>query len=257
MGSVQANPNIDSIVGMAGGIATGHRPPSVVLVDDDRLYAEALAAELAVRKITTRHFASAGAFLNALDDVMPTTDVVLLDWQLESSCGLGLLVTLQRRGIRLPVIFLTNFAAVDHEMQALDKGATDFVDKCRGVETLVRRLQLAVAADPLRHGETNSRRGDDKRLTLCRRLSRVTWRGVEIHLTRGEFNMLELLVLNAGDYVPYDDLYEAQQATRIASSAVSVNVRSAIKRVRNRFRSVDADFDEIESYVGFGYRWRI
>src|SRR5690242_7029122 len=134
MGFVQSNLNLDSIVTMAAGVGSEHRPRTVVLVDDDRLYSEALAAELAVRKVTVHHFAGAGAFLAALDDVMPTTDVILLDWELESSCGLGLLVTLRRRGIRLPVIFLTNFAAVDHEMQALDKGATDFVDKCRGVE---------------------------------------------------------------------------------------------------------------------------
>jgi two-component system response regulator ChvI len=34
------------------------------------------------------------------------------------------------------------------------------------------------------------------------------------------------------------------------------NVRSAIKRLRNKFRGFDPAFDEIENYSAFGYRWR-
>ena len=34
------------------------------------------------------------------------------------------------------------------------------------------------------------------------------------------------------------------------------NVRSAIKRIRNRFRALDPTFDETENYQGFGYLWR-
>jgi two-component system, OmpR family, response regulator ChvI len=33
------------------------------------------------------------------------------------------------------------------------------------------------------------------------------------------------------------------------------NVRSALKRVRNKFRALDPDFSGIESYMAFGYRW--
>jgi two-component system response regulator ChvI len=202
------------------------------------------------------HFCTAGAFLAVLDDVITTADAILLDWQLEKSRGLGLLVTLRRRGIRLPVIFVTSFATVDHEKEAFDKGATDFVDKCRGVETLVRRLELAIAADALAHGPSSGSPECDERLTLCRRFSRVAWRGIDIELTRGEFDMLELLVVNAGAYVRYDSLYAVYHAARCTAPAVTVNVRSTIKRIRNHFRAVDPEFAEIESYAGFGYRWR-
>ena len=34
------------------------------------------------------------------------------------------------------------------------------------------------------------------------------------------------------------------------------NVRSFIKRIRKKFRELDAEFDQIENYPGFGYRWR-
>jgi len=239
---------------VGGGVgAAAHAPLTVVLVDDDHLYSRALAAELAERNIKLHHFDSASGFLTALDHVVAGADAVLLDWQLQKSSGLGLLVALRRRGIRLPVIFVTSFAEVDHEMQAFDTGAADFINKCRGVETLVRRLQLAVAVDPAR-GQQSSTCGDE-RLTLCRRLSRVSWQGSEIQLTRGEFNMLELLVVNAGHYVPYDSLHEVHHGARVASG-VNAGVRSGVKRIRNKFRAVDPAFAAIDSYLGFGYRWR-
>jgi hypothetical protein len=35
------------------------------------------------------------------------------------------------------------------------------------------------------------------------------------------------------------------------------NVRSAIKRIRNKFRDLDPTFDGIETFTNFGYRWKI
>jgi two-component system response regulator ChvI len=34
-------------------------------------------------------------------------------------------------------------------------------------------------------------------------------------------------------------------------------VRSAIKRIRNKFRSIDPSFDAIENHIGFGYCWKV
>jgi two-component system response regulator ChvI len=33
-------------------------------------------------------------------------------------------------------------------------------------------------------------------------------------------------------------------------------VRTFIKRIRQKFREIDPEFDQIENYPGFGYRWR-
>ena len=50
---------------------------------------------------------------------------------------------------------------------------------------------------------------------------------------------VHLLVSNAGSFVTYRS-----------------NVRSAIKRIRNKFCACAPAFDEIENYSGFGYGWR-
>ena len=63
-----------------------------------------------------------------------------------------------------------------------------------------------------------------------------------------------------GRYVTYRAIYDGLHYEGfIAGSGADGyrgNVRSAIKRIRNKFRSFDPTFDEIENYTGFGYRWK-
>jgi two-component system, OmpR family, response regulator ChvI len=69
-----------------------------------------------------------------------------------------------------------------------------------------------------------------------------------------------LLASNAGRYVTYRAIYDRLHYEGfIAGSGANgyrTNVRSAIKRFRNRFHVLDPTFDETENYQGFGYLWR-
>ena len=65
---------------------------------------------------------------------------------------------------------------------------------------------------------------------------------------------------NVGSFVTYRAVYDRLRYEGfIAGSGEDgfrANVRSAIKRIRNKFRACDPAFDEIENYTGFGYCWR-
>ncbi len=129
----------------------------------------------------------------------------------------------------------------------------------RGVETLLRRLARVVrvaSADEQAGGSTTTH----GRLVLHRHVSRVTWDGVDLDLTRGEYNIVELLVLNTGNYVTYRAIYDVLRSPGFVAGhgpeGYRANVRSAIKRARNKFGTVDPEFNRIESYMSFGYRWR-
>ena len=154
-------------------------------------------------------------------------------------------------------VFLTGRNLIDYEKQAFERGAMDFIEKSRGVETLVRRLKrvgTSPGSDQAGTGCTAQRR-----LTLHRRVSRALWDGVDLHLTVGEYNVVELLALNAGNYVSYRAIYDVLRNPGFVSGrgveGYRANVRSALKRVRNKFRALAPDFDAIESYMAFGYRW--
>ena len=122
-----------------------HDVPDVVLVDDDDLYREALSAELADQGFAVSCFADAPSFLEAVNNGI-AAEVALLDWVLPEMSGFELLGVLRERGITLPVVFLTGYSFVERELQALDRGAVDFVDKARGTEVLARRLRVIIEA---------------------------------------------------------------------------------------------------------------
>jgi len=95
-----------------------------------------LTAELAERGIGTRHFAGSKEFLLTLDRTIDA-HVIVLDWHMPKMSGIDLLAAIRRRGVKLPVVFLTGQNLIQHEKEAFERGAMDFIEKSRGVETLV------------------------------------------------------------------------------------------------------------------------
>jgi len=90
-------------------------------------------------------------------------------------------------------------------------------------------------------------------------MSRAYWNDSDMSLTKGKYKIVHLLVSNVGRYVTYRAIYDRLHYEGfIAGSGddgYRGNVRSAIKRIRNKFRDLDPDFAEIENYTACGYRW--
>src|ERR1051325_3934007 len=99
-----------------------------VMVDDDDQFREAVGGELGDLGFQVTDF---GDGASALDYFAQgnSADIVVLDWKLRGQSGMDILRQLRRRGVNLPVAFLTGFPAESIEAVALDGGALDFVDK--------------------------------------------------------------------------------------------------------------------------------
>ena len=231
----------------------------VLFVEDDEDYREALAEDLSDRGFSVQGFADGASFLESLDAAVDA-DVVLLDWVLPQISGIDLLPRIRRLGIRLPVVILTGRASTNYESLAFEKGAVDFIDKARGVDVLVKRLRRVVeAAGP------TAPQPDEKSivlgsLVLRPNISRAYWNDADVGLTVGEYDIVDLLVSNAGRYVTYRAMYDRMHYEGfIAGSGdhgYRSNIRSCIKRIRIKFHECDPGFDEIENYLRFGYRWK-
>jgi two-component system response regulator ChvI len=163
-------------------------------------------------------------------------------------------------GVNLPVVFLTGVPTTAYEYAALDRGAVDFVDKARGIPILAKRLRLIVQVSRGPAAPTNQESMQCGKLQLRADINRAYWDGSDVDLTVTEFKIIYLLVLRAGEYVTYRSIYDCvHHAGFVAGSGEEgfrTNVRSSIKRIRNKFRGFDARFSEIENYPAFGYRWR-
>lgn len=87
---------------------------------------------------------------------------------------------------------------------------------------------------------------------------RAYWNGHDLGLTVGEFTVLSLLVSD-GRWKTYREIYDRIQSPGFLAgngvNGVEANVRSSIKRLRNKFRAIDPEFAKITNYPRFGYRW--
>jgi two-component system, OmpR family, response regulator ChvI len=230
----------------------------VAFVEDDDDYREAVSNELGDHGFDVTSFGDGTALLAAFADGVEA-EIILLDWSLPNVSGIDLVPRLRRSGVTLPVVFLTGRSQPAYEKLALDRGALDFVDKARGVPILAHRLKLI--ADSVK--KPNEPDPTDNfhcgRLMLKPSVSRAFWDEADLSLTLTEFKIVHLLAANVGTYVTYRAVYDCMHyAGFIAGSGENgyrTNVRSCIKRIRNKFRAVDPDFTEIDNYQSFGYRW--
>jgi FixJ family two-component response regulator len=119
--------------------------PTVFVVDDDRQMRESLVALLGALEIPVEAFAAPGAFQRHYRATMP--GCLLLDVRMPRQNGLELYEQLLREGKRLPVIFMTAHADVSMAVAAMKTGAIEFLEKPFDRETLVDRVQKALALD--------------------------------------------------------------------------------------------------------------
>jgi len=232
----------------------------LLLVDDDDDFRESLGLNLLDESFAVTSFSNGADTLHFFDSG-GTADVLLLDWRMPGMDGLEVLRQLRRRGIELPVIFLTALSDDIYEEAALEGGAVDFIDKSRRLSILLKRLDLIVERRRLR-AEPAPAPPDTiviGSLTMRSDTSRAYWRGVELELTLTEFNILVLMVTRAGEDVAYREIYDLVHGKDFiagyGAEGYRANVRTFIKRIRKKFRDADPEFDLIDNYAGFGYRW--
>jgi two-component system response regulator ChvI len=245
-----------------GAPASSLRAIRIVLVDDDDSFRESLGLNLVDEGFDVLNFSRGEPALEYFRGG-GEADVILLDWRMPGMNGLEVLRHLRRAGTTTPVIFLTVLSDDIYEEAALEGGAIDFIDKSRRLSILLKRLQLITEGiRSLPEPEVKRSSGDGTalgRLELRFDISRASWSGTTLDLTLTEFKIVALLASRAGEDVGYREIYDLVHGKDFVAGygaeGYRANVRTFIKRIRKKFRDVDAEFDQIHNYAGFGYRW--
>ncbi|MFC4729894.1 response regulator transcription factor [Coralloluteibacterium thermophilus] len=126
----------------------------VFLVDDNDAFRDSTAWLLETAGFAVQAYASGGAFLDAYLAERHGGEPLCLvsDIRMPQMSGLQLQEELKRRGIALPIVFVTAHGDVPLAVEAMRKGASNFLEKPFGDEALVQAIRAAVAARPGRDG---------------------------------------------------------------------------------------------------------
>ncbi|MBI1391898.1 MAG: response regulator [Alphaproteobacteria bacterium] len=226
----------------------------IALVDDDEniLTSVAMAFEAEGHEVAT--YSDGASALEAINASPP--DLIVSDIKMPTMDGMELLRRL-RQGNDTPLIFLTSKDEEIDEVLGLTLGADDYVKKPFSQRLLLERVKAVLRrrqAGPAPTQEEQKqiiRRGS---LTLDPMRHACLWKDERVTLTVTEFLILEALAQRPGFVKTRDALMDAAYDDQIYVDDRTID--SHIKRIRKKFRVVDAEFDAIETLYGVGYKYK-
>lgn len=225
--------------------------PLVLIVEDEPVTRAALAG----------YFHAAGFLVaeaengrQARDAVLrQPPDLVLLDIELPDEDGFSIAKSI-RETSNVGIIIVTNRVGEDDRVFGLETGGDDYVTKPPNPrELLARARNLLRRTHPskMRRAEGTVRRFGGWTMDLARRRL-ITPDGQEIRVTRGEFELLALLVRSGGRVVTRDQLIDAVSGTDRTPSNRTVDV--LVSRLRNKMGDERGARPMILTEKGLGYR---
>ena len=229
---------------------------TIALVDDDKNILTSVSIALETEGFHVRAYSDGASALSALGAQPP--DLAVLDIKMPRMDGMELLRRLRQKS-DMPIIFLTSKDDEIDEMIGLKLGADDYIKKPFSQRLLVERIRAV-----LRRAEKVGVPGDSEepeakklqrgRLELDPQRHQCTWDGKDVTLTVTEFLILQSLAQRPGFVKSRDQLMDAAYDDQIYVDDRTID--SHIKRLRKKFRQVDAEFDAIETLYGVGYKFK-
>ena len=219
-----------------------------LVIDDDRAVRDALRRALILERYDVKVAEGGLEGLQSVEETRP--DVIVLDVMMPDVDGIEVCRRLRAQGDRTPILMLTARDAVSDRIDGLDAGADDYLVKPFDVGELaarVRALLRRAAEDPggerLTFGEIEldadrhgARRGDQV-----------------VELTRTEYQLLELLMLNPRRVLPHSLIYERVWGYDFGASSNALRVY--IGYLRRKLAELGAP-DLIQNVRGVGYALR-
>ena len=183
----------------------------VLLAEDDRAVRESLARAMTLEGYEVSAVNDGAAALQHLrdDSVDVPPDIILLDVSMPAVDGLTVCRVLRSEGVRIPILMLTARTEPSDRIAGLDAGADDYVLKPFDLGELFARLRALVrrlVVDADEHSEVKSLVLDDLVMDPAGR--RVRRGSRELELSKTEFDLLELLIRNAGIVLDHSTIYE-------------------------------------------------
>ena len=225
--------------------------PTVLVVEDEESFVEALVVGLKREGFRVRVARDGLEALEVFDASRP--DLVLLDVMLPRMSGVDVCREIRTKS-RVPIVMVTAKASEIDTVVGLEVGADDYVTKPYRLRELVARMRAVLRRVP-REDEMHTSGdvlevGDVRLDPECHE---VMVRGEEIALPLKEFEVLELLLDNAGRVLTRETLIDRVWGPHYVGDTKTLDVH--IKRLRAKVEEDPSHPTRITTIRGLGYRY--
>jgi DNA-binding response OmpR family regulator len=192
---------------------------------------------------------TAGDGAEAVAAVSKEPDIILLDINMPEMDGLSVCRRI-RDTVSCPIIFLTARIEDADKVAGFSAGGDDYVIKPFSLEELGARIAAHIRRD---HRETASRKVlHCGTLTIDLNAKTVSSDGKEIEFAKKEYQIIELLSVNAGQVYDKERIYE--RVWGFDAEGDSAVVAEHIRRIRAKLGRYGEE-KHIETVWGMGYKW--
>jgi two-component system, OmpR family, response regulator RegX3 len=224
---------------------------TVLVVEDEESFIEALTVGLRREGFDVAVARDGLDALVAFDKFKP--DLVLLDVMLPKMSGIDVCREIRTRS-KVPIIMVTAKGAEIDTVVGLEVGADDYVTKPYRLRELVARmravLRRAGGEDEAVDSEPPLEVGD---VSLDPERHEVRVRGEHVSLPLKEFDLLHLLLANAGRVLPRDVLIDRVWGHDYVGDTKTLDVH--VKRLRAKIEDDPASPSRIVTIRGLGYKY--
>ena len=225
--------------------------PTVLVVEDEESFIEALKVGLKREGFRVEVARDGMQALEMFDIVQP--DVILLDVMLPRMSGIDVCRQLRKKTLT-PIIMVTAKGAEIDTVVGLEVGADDYVTKPYRLRELVARMRAVLRRVPTeRGGELSSSSLSVGDVALDPDQHEVVIRGETMTLPLKEFELLHLLLANAGRVLPRETLIDRGWGTDYVGDTKTLDVH--IKRLRSKIEDDPSSPVRIVTIRGLGYKY--
>lgn len=225
--------------------------PTVLVVEDEESFIEALQIGLKREGFKVEVARDGVQALEMFDRVNP--DLILLDVMLPKMSGIDVCRQLRKKTLT-PIIMVTAKGAEIDTVVGLEVGADDYVTKPYRLRELTARMRAVMRRVPSSRGgeiEASSLTVGD--ISIDPDVYEVVIRGESVKLPLKEFELLHILMTNAGRVLPRETLIDRVWGTDYVGDTKTLDVH--IKRLRSKIEDDSAQPTRIVTIRGLGYKY--
>lgn len=219
---------------------------TVMLIDDEK---ELVSVMKSFFVISGYHVVTAYNGTEALQKLSCNPDVILLDINIPDIDGLTICKTI-REHITCPILFLTARIETSDKIKGFSVGADDYIVKPFDLDELGARVTAHLRRESRKQEQSSLRFFSDMVIDYSKH--EVSISGERIALSKKEFDIVELLSINAGQVFDRERIYELVWG--LDGDGNSDTIMEHIRKIRSKFTAV-ASHSYIETVWGVGYKW--